>query len=123
MSRPRVLIIDDDRLIRESTGMVLKTAGFDVSYAGDADEGLAAAREQIPSLILLDIMMPDVDGWDTLDRALEDETLRDIPFVVFTAREHTKGRQLARARGAVDYIQKPFDPDHLIDVVRRHAGT
>jgi CheY-like chemotaxis protein len=120
MSARRVLIIDDDRLIRESTAMVLRTAGYEVLTAEDAERGLEVARESQPDLVLIDIMMPEIDGWDALDHALGDARLRKIPFVVFTAREHTKGRQLALARGAADYVQKPYDPDHLIEVVRRN---
>ncbi len=120
MSRS-VLIIDDDPLIRESTRMVLRTAGYDVTCAGNATEGMATARSLKPDVILLDVMMPDVDGWDALDEMLDDDDVCGIPVIVFTAREHTRGRQLARERGAADYVQKPFEPDQLIDLVRHHA--
>lgn len=123
MSRKKTLIVDDEKLILISTRIVLESVGYEVVTAASGEEALAVAKEKDPGLILLDIMMPGIDGWETLSRLKEDPELRDIPVVIFTAREHSRGRQLAREMGAADYFQKPFEPDELIAIVEEYMVT
>ena len=117
-----VLIIEDEKLIIVSTQMVLEAAGFRVESAMNGEDGIAKASQSAPDLILLDIMMPGIDGWETLSRLKRDPATSGIPVVIFTAREHTRGHQRSSDLGAADYFRKPFEPDELIDLVEKHIG-
>jgi DNA-binding response OmpR family regulator len=117
-----ILIIEDEKLIIVSTQMVLEAAGFRVESAMNGEEGIAKARELSPSLILLDIMMPGIDGWETLTRLKRDPETADISVIIFTAREHSRGHQKSAEMGAADYFRKPFEPDELIELVEKHVG-
>lgn len=118
-----VLIIEDEKLIIVSTQMVLEAAGFRVESATNGEDGIAKAKAQSPDLILLDIMMPGIDGWETLTRLKKESSTSGIPVVIFTAREHSRGHQRSAEMGAVDYFRKPFEPDELIDLVEKHAAV
>jgi CheY-like chemotaxis protein len=117
-----VLIIEDEKLIIVSTQMVLEAAGFRVESATNGEDGIAKARSQCPDLILLDIMMPGIDGWETLTRLKRDPATSGIPVIIFTAREHARGHQKSAEMGAADYFRKPFEPDELIELVEKHVG-
>ena len=117
-----VLIIEDEKLIIVSTQMVLEAAGFRVESAMNGEDGISKARTQTPDLILLDIMMPGIDGWETLTRLKRDAETSNIPVVIFTAREHSRGHQKSAEMGAADYFRKPFEPDELIELVEKHVG-
>ena len=116
-----VLIIEDEKLIIVSTQMVLEAAGFQVESATNGEDGIAKARTQSPDIILLDIMVPGIDGWETLTRLKRDPQTANIPVIIFTAREHARGHQKSTDMGAADYFRKPFEPDELIDLVERHV--
>jgi DNA-binding response OmpR family regulator len=120
MSDQKILIVDDEKLILISTRIVLESVGYGVVTAASGEEAIGKAKEEMPGLILLDIMMPGIDGWETLSRLKEDAETKDIPVIIFTAREHSRGRQLAREMGAADYFQKPFEPDELIAIVEEY---
>jgi len=117
-----VLIIEDEKLIIVSTQMVLEAAGFRVESAINGEEGIARAKDIKPDLVLLDIMMPGIDGWETLTRLKRDTDTAAIPVIIFTAREHARGHQKSAEMGAADYFRKPFEPDELIDLVERHVS-
>jgi DNA-binding response OmpR family regulator len=117
-----VLIIEDEKLIIVSTQMVLEAAGFRVESATNGEDGIAKAKSQAPDLILLDIMMPGIDGWETLTRLKRDAATAGIPVVIFTAREHSRGHQKSTEMGAADYFRKPFEPDELIELVEKHVS-
>ena len=117
-----VLIIEDEKLIIVSTQMVLEAAGFRVESATNGEEGISKARELRPDLVLLDIMMPGIDGWETLTRLKRDVETSEIPVIIFTAREHARGHQKSAEMGAADYFRKPFEPDELIELVEKHVG-
>lgn len=120
MSNQKILIVDDEKLILISTRIVLESVGYGVLTAASGEEAIHTAQAELPGLILLDIMMPGIDGWETLSRLKEDPATKDIPVIIFTAREHSRGRQLAREMGAADYFQKPFEPDELIAIVEEY---
>lgn len=120
---PKVLVVDDDRMVLRSTRLVLESEGFRVVTVDRGEAALEVARAEQPDVMLLDVMMPEVDGWETLHRLREDAATRDIPVVIFTAREHVRGRRLARELGAADYVQKPFDGGHLANVLRTYAAA
>lgn len=117
-----VLIIEDEKLIIVSTQMVLEAAAFRVESSTNGEEGIAKAKEIKPDLILLDIMMPGIDGWETLTRLKRDPETANTPVIIFTAREHNRGHQKSAEMGAADYFRKPFEPDELIEIVEKHIG-
>ncbi len=122
MTQRTVLIIEDEKLIIVSTQMVLEAAGFRVESATNGEDGIAKAKAHTPHLVLLDIMMPGIDGWETLTRLKRDAATATIPVVIFTAREHSRGHQKSAEMGAADYFRKPFEPDELIELVEKHIG-
>jgi two-component system, OmpR family, response regulator len=114
-----VLYVDDEPDIREIAGMALGLDGsLDVRTAASGEEAIATARAKVPDLILLDVMMPDLDGPATLARLRFDPALSDVPVVFITAK--TLPDELVRFRdlGAADVISKPFDPMRLLEQVR-----
>jgi DNA-binding response OmpR family regulator len=117
-----VLIIEDEKLIIVSTQMVLEAAGFRVESATNGEDGIAKAKSLAPDLVLLDIMMPGIDGWETLTRLKRDAATSNIPVIIFTAREHARGHQKSAEMGAADYFRKPFEPDELIELVEKHVA-
>jgi DNA-binding response OmpR family regulator len=117
-----VLIIEDEKLIIVSTQMVLEAAGFRVESAVNGEEGISKAKSIRPDLILLDIMMPGIDGWETLTRLKRDPETSGVSVIIFTAREHARGHQKSTEMGAADYFRKPFEPDELIELVEKHVG-
>ncbi len=117
-----ILIIEDEKLIIVSTQMVLEAAGFHVESATSGEEGIQKARSSAPDLILLDIMMPGIDGWETLNRLKRDTATSEIPVIIFTAREHSRGHQKSSEMGAAEYFRKPFEPDELVELVEKHVS-
>ena len=92
--------------------------GYDVKGALSGEEGLKAALEFAPDVILLDIMMPGMDGWQVLEQFKQNEFTQSIPVIIFTAREYSNGKALANEKGAADFIAKPFDPESLIAMIK-----
>ena len=119
----RILIIEDDPLLNRSLAATLRDERYAVDTAGDGEEGLSKAREGIYDAIVLDVMMPVLDGWQVLDR------LRPgikTPVLMLTARDTVPDRIKGLNKGADDYLIKPFDSEELIArinaVIRRTAG-
>ena len=122
--KPRALVAEDAEGIRTYLASLLEIKGYEVDTAEDGRRALALLEGgAAPDVILLDIMMPDVDGWETLGRLREEPNARDVPVIIFTAREHTRGPQLARDLGAYAYLRKPFEAEELIDLVSRCAAS
>lgn len=113
--RPLVLIVDDDPRVREYVRVNLEMEGYGVREAGDADEGLAVLEEVSPDLILLDVMMPEVDGWEMLRRVQERHGVGAIPVVMFSGKIDEQNAAEATTRGAQGFLGKPFDPQQLIE--------
>jgi CheY-like chemotaxis protein len=114
-----ILVIDDNEDNRALYMQVLGAAGFRVAEAGDAEEGLSLAASLQPALILLDLSMPGVDGWEAARRLRASTTTAAIPIVALSA--HTTGEARARAMraGCDDYLPKPTLPEDLLSVARR----
>lgn len=117
-----ILIVDDNPDVRLALSTLLEDEGYEVAEASDGDLGLDAARERKPDLILLDLMMPRMDGFETLKELKKDETLADIPVVVLTARRGTEDMALARALGATNYLNKPWSEGSLESAVESALG-
>jgi DNA-binding response OmpR family regulator len=113
----RVLVIDDEAPIRLLCRVNLEAAGMEVREAGDGLAGLEAAREEPPDVILLDVMMPGMDGWQVLEALFEDPRTQDIPIVFLTARAELRDQARGLELGGVDYVTKPFNPIDLAPLV------
>jgi excisionase family DNA binding protein len=116
---PLVLIVDDDARMREYVRVNLEVEGYVVREAGSVDEGLAVLEEEPPDLILLDVMMPKVDGWEMLRRVQERHGVGSIPVIMFSGKVDERAAQDATSRGAQGFIGKPFDPRSLIDSTKQ----
>jgi DNA-binding response OmpR family regulator len=114
----RVLVIDDEAPIRLLCRVNLEAEKMDVLEASDGPSGLELARAEKPDVILLDVMMPALDGWRVAERLLDDEGTQDIPIIFLTARAEFRDRARGLDIGGVDYVTKPFNPLELAQLVR-----
>jgi DNA-binding response OmpR family regulator len=114
----RVLVIDDEAPIRLLCRVNLEAEGMTVLEASDGPSGLAAASSGMPDVILLDVMMPGLDGWGVAEALLESEDTAGIPIIFLTARAEFRDRARGLDIGGVDYITKPFNPVELAPLVR-----
>jgi excisionase family DNA binding protein len=112
---PLILIVDDDARVREYVRVNLELEGYAVREAASAEEGLAVLEEVSPDLVLLDVMMPEVDGWEMLRRVQERHGVGAIPVVMFSGKVDEDVAAEATARGAQGFLGKPFDPQQLIE--------
>ena len=117
--RPLVLIVDDDDRLREYVRVNLEAEGYSVREAANAEDGLAALGEESPDLILLDVMMPQVDGWEMLRRIQEHTGIGAIPVIMFSGKVDERSAAEAASRGAQGFIGKPFDPRSLIEQTKQ----
>ena len=113
----KVLVIDDEAPIRLLCRVNLEAEKMEVLEAADGPTGLEHAREQAPDVILLDVMMPGLDGWRVAEELLEDERTQDIPIIFLTARAEFRDRARGLDIGGVDYVTKPFNPLELAPLV------
>ena len=118
---PLVLLVDDDEKVRELVRVNLEFEGYQVREAGSADEGLNAIAEAKPDLVLLDVMMPHVDGWEMLRRIQEQYGVGAIPVVMFSGKADEVAQAKAESSGAQAFVGKPFDLQLLIDQTKQIA--
>ena len=118
MDDMRVLVIDDEAPIRLLCRVNLEAEGMGVLEAADGLTGLELARTEQPDVILLDVMMPGLDGWRVAEELLDDERTEAIPIVFLTARAELRDRARGIDLGGVDYVTKPFNPVELAPLVR-----
>ena len=111
----RILVVDDDLALAEMIGIVLQNEGFRVVFCGDGSQALAQFQEHHPDLVLLDVMLPGMDGFDVC-RAIRH--VSDVPIVMLTARSDTSDVVTGLEAGADDYVPKPFKPKELVARVR-----
>jgi excisionase family DNA binding protein len=116
---PLVLIVDDDEQVREYVRINLEAEGYTVREAGNAEEGLQVLEESTPDLVLLDVMMPQVDGWEMLRRLHERHGVGAIPVVMFSGKVDEGAAEEATSRGAQAFIGKPFEPKQLIEQTKQ----
>ncbi len=115
---PRILVIDDDPAIAELVAVNLEMAGYEVSQAEDGIKGQALALQLLPDLIVLDLMLPKVDGFTVCQRLRRDERTADIPVLMLTALSHTQNKVEGFNAGADDYLTKPFEVEEMLARVR-----
>jgi CheY-like chemotaxis protein len=116
-TQPRVLVVDDDPAIRTLCSINLRRAGLEVLEAEDGMHGLERALADRPDFVVLDVMLPGLDGLELATRLHGDERTSRIPLVFLTGERDRKKRKRARALGALAYVTKPFDPVALADLV------
>ena len=113
----KVLVIDDEAPIRLLCRVNLEAEGMEVLEAADGPTGLQMAKEESPDVILLDVMMPGLDGWRVAEQLLEDDRTSEIPIIFLTARAEFRDRARGLDIGGVDYVTKPFNPLELAPLV------
>lgn len=123
MTKKRILCIEDHPEMIELIRLILSREGFTVDGAGGGREGLQAMQEKPPDLVLLDIMMPDMDGWEVYRQIKSNAELSDIPVIAVTAKAQQIDRILGlHIAGMDDFITKPFGPEELVASVERLLG-
>lgn len=115
----RVLVVDDDPMVTRLVRINLELENFEVEEAWDARTAMRMMRENRPDLLVLDIMMPQMDGWEILKMIREDDQLQDLPVVVLTAKVQEEDIARGWRMGADGYIVKPFNPVILADSLRK----
>jgi DNA-binding response OmpR family regulator len=119
----RILCIEDEPEMIDLIRLILSRRGYDVYGATGGIEGARLVRELLPDLVLLDLMMPDMDGWEVYQQMKADQTTRHIPVIVVTAKAQNIDKVLGLHIAKVDdYIAKPFGPQELMDSVERVLG-
>jgi DNA-binding response OmpR family regulator len=114
----KVLVIDDEAPIRLLCKVNLEAEGMDVLEAADGTSGLDLSRENTPDVVLLDVMMPGLDGWQVAEQLLQDDRTKEIPIIFLTARAEFRDRARGLDIGGIDYVTKPFNPLELAPLVR-----
>ncbi len=112
-----VLVIDDEAPIRLLCRVNLEAENLEVFEAADGPSGLELARQELPDVILLDVMMPGLDGWHVAEALSEDPSTSEIPIIFLTARAEIRDRARGLDIGGVDYVTKPFNPIELASLV------
>ena len=115
--KKKILVVDDEDDILQFLELVLREKGYDVVTAASGQEALTRAQMEKPDLVLLDIMMPQMDGWEVLKLLRVDEETAQIPVAMLSARTEAKDRVQGLQEGAVDYICKPFALQELLDKI------
>jgi DNA-binding response OmpR family regulator len=122
MATPKILIIEDEEDIAFSIARRLTAAGYEVICAEDGAEGLRRAQTENPSLILLDLMLPKMDGYKVCGLLKNDARYSKIPIIMFTARAQEEDVILGKDLGAEEYVTKPFDPKILLSKIKGLLG-
>jgi DNA-binding response OmpR family regulator len=113
----KVLVIDDEAPIRLLCRVNLEAEKMQVLEAADGESGLEIARGEKPDVVLLDVMLPGMDGWQVAERLVEDQATNQIPLIFLTARAELRDRARGLELGGIDYITKPFNPLELAPVI------
>ncbi len=119
----KILIVDDEPYILNILDFSLDAEGYRVLQASDGEEAMRMAQEQTPDLVIMDVMMPRQDGFETCRRLKEDMRTSDIPVVLLTARNSREDRTRGEEVRADGYITKPFSPQRLLDTVQEFLGV
>ncbi|MDD3626050.1 MAG: response regulator [bacterium] len=115
----KIFIVDDEPDILDFCKLVLETEGFEIQTASNGLDLIKELPSFKPDLILLDVMMPDMDGWEVLRMLNNDDRYDKIPIAMLTAKTQAKDKILGIQEGAIDYITKPFAPDELLERIEK----
>lgn len=116
--KPRVLLVDDDPVIVRLLQVNFRLEGFEIDTASTGGEALRRIAERLPDVVVLDVMMPGIDGWGVYEKIKQDPQARDVPVIFLSALAQDEHLQRGYALGVDGYVTKPFDPAHLVQVVR-----
>jgi DNA-binding response OmpR family regulator len=120
MSQAKILVVDDEADLVETIRFSLELEGYNVLVASNGEEGLNIARQEKPDLILLDLMLPKLDGYKVCRLLKFDERYKYIPILMLTARTQEKDKILGKETGANEYITKPFEMDELMAKIKSY---
>jgi DNA-binding response OmpR family regulator len=120
---PLIMVVDDEESVRMVVSFTLEKAGYRVIDADCGDEALNAVEDNPPDLILLDLMMPNIDGWEVLQLLKSNPKTEGIPVCLLTAKGDIRNKMYALQQGAVDYITKPFKREELLEKVKTIVGN
>ena len=123
MSAPTVLVVDDEEYILRILGFAMRAEGWEVVTASNGEKALKCVREKAPDLLVLDLMMPVLDGYQVLRRLKEDNSTREIPVIVLSAKGRDFDRESAFELGADDYFTKPFSPQRLVERIHQMVAA
>ena len=123
MSLREVLVVEDDPELNEMVCAYASLAGFSIRSALNGADALAEIERSAPAAIVLDLMLPDMSGFDICDRLKGVIRTRQIPIIILTALDSDASRLRGKQCGAAAYLTKPFDPDELMQTIRRHANA
>ena len=118
----RILICDDDPVILRLLEVNLELEGYEVLSARNGEEALEIASAEKPDLVILDIMMPKLDGYQTAERLKSQDDTKEIPVVFVSAKAQLSDIEKGKSYGVADYLTKPFDPSDLLEIVERLVG-
>ncbi len=118
----KILVVEDEPELVKALDVRLRSQGYEVITAFDGEEGLRKAREESPDLIILDLMLPKMDGFKVSRMLKFDERYAHIPVIMLTAKSEREDKALGKETGADEYITKPFEWEHLSKVVKSHLG-
>jgi DNA-binding response OmpR family regulator len=117
-----VLVIEDDPEINAMLGAYAELCGLQYRSALNGARAMQQVREETPTVVILDLMLPDADGFEICKRLRANANTRQVPIIILTALGGEKNRQKGLACGATEYMTKPFDPDQLMQTIERHAN-
>jgi CheY-like chemotaxis protein len=116
----KILLVEDNEMNRDMLSRRLVRRGYEVAIAVDGEQGVAMARSEAPALILMDMSLPGLDGWEATRRLKADPATRHIPVIALTAHAGRDDQMRAAEAGCVDYITKPLERDALLGAVKKH---
>lgn len=119
MTAPRILVVEDDKDTNDLVSIILRDEGFVPIPAYDGEEGLATAEREMPDVIILDLMLPKMDGLEVCRSLADNEKTRSIPIIILTAKRELSTKLSSFVAGAKRFVTKPFDQHELINEVRR----
>lgn len=116
----KILIVDDEKDITETLGFMLKAKGYEVVTGNDGEEGLKLAKEQAPDLIILDVMMPKINGYKICRLLKFDAKYKQIPIIMVTARSQDEDKIIGEETGADEYVTKPFEFSEILEKINKY---
>lgn len=119
ISQKKILVVEDEKELTALVSLHMKMAGFEVLTADNGEKALYLSREEKPDLIILDLILPKIDGWQVCEHLRQDAVTKDIPVIMLTARTQIEDKLKGFEAGADDYVTKPFSPRELVARVKR----
>lgn len=120
MVKEKILVVDDSPTVVEIVKSILESEGYEVLTAGDGLEGLNKARNEAPDLIILDVMLPKMQGYQVCRLLKFDENYKGIPVIMYTSKDQEESKMTGMKTGADAYLIKPVEPEKLLDTVKEH---